>query len=94
MFSQLGDKKNMARVRDDFAKILNGILVEAIGALYRQLVRIIRPSWWRDAIKNRMILFSRKGLYAINVQCIVDHRRLVSYAFYSHQGGSRDSSYL
>ena len=57
------------------------------------LVRIVRPGW-RDRILNPVTFFSRKGFYALNVQCIVDDRKKVLWVSYSHKGGSHDSSCL
>ena len=48
----------------------------------------------RDLIMNPVSFFSRKGFYALNVQCIVDHRKKVLWVSYSHKGGSHDSSCL
>ena len=91
MLEYLGDERAMAKVSHGFAKRSGGILVGAIGALDGWVVRIVRPGWI-DAIKNPMSFFSRKGFYALNVQCIVDDKKRVIWASYSHKGGSHDSS--
>ena len=56
------------------------------------LVRIQRPSLWRDGVLNVTSFFSRKGFYALNVQVIVDDKKRVLWVSYSHKGGSHDSS--
>ena len=38
--------------------------------------------------------FSRKGFYALNVQCIVDDKKRVIWLSYTHKGGSHGSSFL
>ena len=92
MVKYLGDKEAMARVSAGFSKRSNGVLIGAIGAIDGWLVRIVRPSWFRDRIKNPTTFFSRKGFFALNVQCIVDDRKKVLWVSYSHKGGSHDSS--
>ena len=92
MVKYLGDKEAMARVSAGFSLRSNGVLKGAIGALDGWLVRIVRPSWFRHAIKNPTTFFSRKGFFALNVQCIVDDRKKVLWVSYSHKGGSHDSS--
>ena len=57
-----------------FAKRSNGVLVGAIGAIDGWLVRIVRPGF-KDSIMNPVAFFSRKGFFALNVQCIVDDRK-------------------
>ena len=89
MKKYLGDKEAMAKVSKGFAKRSDGVLVGAIGAIDGWLVRIICPGM-RDLIMNPVSFFSRKGFYALNVQCIVDHRKKVLWVSYSHKGGSRD----
>ena len=93
MSKYLGDKQAMAKVSAGFSKRSNGLLIGAIGAIDGWLVRIVRPGW-RDRIVNPVTFFSRKGFYALNVQCIVDDRKRVLWVSYSHKGGSHDSSCL
>jgi len=93
MMKYLGNKRAMSRVSAGFSKRSNGVLIEAIGAIDGWLVRIVRPGW-RDLILNPVSFFSRKGFYALNVQCIVDDRKKVLWVSYSHKGGSHDSSCL
>ena len=91
MTKYLGDEMAMAKVSHGFSKRSRGIFKGAIGALDGWVVRIVRPGW-RDKIKNPMSFFSRKGFYALNVQCIVDDKKRVLWVSYSHKGGSHDSS--
>ena len=39
-----------------------------------------------------MHFFSRKGFYALNVQCVVDHDNIILWASTYHKGESCDSS--
>ena len=90
----LGDPDAMAKVSAGFSRRSHGVLQGAIGAIDGWLVRIVRPSLTRDGIKNVMNFFSRKGFYALNVQCIVDDKKRVIWLSYKHKGGSHDSSCL
>ena len=92
MVKYLGDEEAMAKVSAGFSKRSNGVLQGAIGAIDGWLVRIVRPNWFVDGIKNPSTFFSRKGFFALNVQCIVDDRKKVLWVSYSHKGGSHDSS--
>lgn len=73
----LFDVGALTKVSNGFARLSNGILKGAIGAIYGWLERIIRPSLWIDLIKNPTSFFSRKELYALDAQCIVDHQKRV-----------------
>ena len=84
----------MAKVSKGFSKRSNGVLKGAIGAFDGWLVRIVKPSKKRDGIRNQLAFYLRKGLYALNVQCIVDDKKRVLWVSYSHKGGSHDSSCL
>ena len=55
----LEDEAAMQKVSDGFSKRSNGVFKGAIGALDGWLVRIIRPSHWRDGILNITAFFSR-----------------------------------
>ena len=92
MYDYLDDQQAMQKVSDGFSRRSNGVFKGGIGALDGWLVRIIRPCWWRDGFKNITAFFSRKGLYALNVQVIVDDKKRVLWLSYSHKGGSHDSS--
>ena len=52
------------------------------------------PSCFYDAIKNPTTVFSRKGLFALNVQCIVNDRKKVLWVSFYRKSGSHDSSYF
>ena len=90
--SYLNNEDAMAAVSEGFSKRSNGVLKGAIGALDGWLVRIQRPSYYFDKITNPVAFFSRKGFYALNVQCIVDHNKKILWASYKHKGGSHDST--
>ena len=94
MKSYLEDEEAMARVSKGFSLRSNGVLKGAIGAIDGWLVKIIRPSWRLDRVRNPVAFFSRKGFFALNVQCIVDDKKRVLWASYLHKGASHDSSCL
>ena len=56
----LGDTDAMAKVSAGFSKRYHGVLQGAIGAIDGWLVRIVRPNFKRDGIKNIMIFFLGK----------------------------------
>ena len=72
MENYLDDLAEMKSVSHGFSKRSNGILKGAVGAIDGWLVRIGKPSMYRDGMKNPTSFFSRKGFYALNVQVIVD----------------------
>ena len=92
MEDYLNDLSEMKFVSNGFSKRSNGLLSGAIGAIDGWLVRIGKPSMHKDGQKNPTSFYSRKGFYALNVQCIVDHRKKVRWVSYSHKGASHDSS--
>ena len=50
----------MEKVSRDFSKRSTGILKGAIGPIDGWRVRIVRPSWIRDGVRNPTTFFSRK----------------------------------
>ena len=88
----LCDKDAMARVSHGFSKRSNGVLKGVIGAIDGWLVKIRRPNHHCDDITNAVPYFSRKGYYALNVQCIVDDRKKVLWAKFNNKGASHDST--
>ena len=77
-----GGKENMARVSKYFSNRSNGILKGGISALDGWFVRVVKSGWCRDACRNPTTCFSKKGVYALNVQFIVDDRKSsVGYLF-------------
>jgi len=88
----LSNPEALRRVSAGFSQRSNGVLRGAIGAMDGWLVKIIRPSWRLDKIRNVVGFFSRKGFYALNVQCMVDHQKKVLWASYDNRGSSHDSS--
>lgn len=75
MTKYLGDDNVMDKVSLGFAKVSNGSLKGALRAFDGWLLRIVNAFLLRDMVKNPTILFSRKGFYALNYQCIVDNRK-------------------
>ena len=57
MYDHLEDKAAMQKVSDGFSRRSNGVFKGTIGALDGWLVRIIRPSYWRDGILNITLFF-------------------------------------
>ena len=94
MNAYLEDEMAMSRVSKGFSLRSNGVLTGAIGAIDGWRVKIIRPSWRLDRVRNPIAFFSCKGFYALNVQCVVDHDKTVLWASTYHKGGSHDSSAL
>ena len=93
MDAYLNNPEALERVSHGFAQRSNGILVGAIGAIDGWLVKISKPSRrWDGHIKNVVGFFSRKGFYALNVQCLVDHEKKVLWAKINNKGSSHDSS--
>ena len=74
MKKYLNDEQTMACISDGFSNCSYGILKGAIGATAGWLVRIVRPLFRVNVIKNIVSFFSRKGFYGLNVQIIVDDK--------------------
>ena len=92
MEAYLRDITTMKVVSNGFARRSNGLLQGAIGAIDGWLVRIQRPSSSRDGVTHSTSFYSRKGFFALNVQCIVDDQKRILWASYSNNGSSHDSS--
>ena len=75
-----------------FSTRSNGVLAGAIGAIDGWLVKITRPYFSRDGVNNPSTFFSRKGFYALNVQCMVDNNKKVLWASFSNKGSMHDSN--
>ena len=88
----LNDIEAMNRVSRGFSRRSNGVLKGCIGAIDGWLVKIRRPTSWLDGLINPVPFYYRKGYYALNVQCIVDHRKKVLWAMYNNKGASHDST--
>ena len=71
----LNDIEAMNYLSHGFTPRSNGFLKGCIGAIGGWLVKIRRPTSWLDGPNNPVPLYSRKGCYALNAQCIVDHRK-------------------
>ena len=90
--SYLNDEEELNRVSVGFSQRSNGVLIGAIGAIDGWLVKIKRPTSTLDKIRNVVGFFSRKSFYALNVQCIVNHEKIVLWAKCNNRGSSHDSS--
>ena len=82
----------MHKVSVGFSQRSNGVLKGAIGAIDGWLVKITCPYESRDGIRNPSTFFSRKGFYALNVQCMVDDKKRVLWASFSNKGSMHDSN--
>ena len=91
MIKYLINIEAMNRVSCGFSRRSNGVLKGCIGAIDGWLVKI-RPNSWLDGAINPVPFYSRKGYYALNVQCIVDGRNKVLWAMYNNKGASHDST--
>ena len=85
----LQDQQNRNEIRRNFSTRSAGILDGCIGALDGWLVRISCPTV--REVNNPGKYFSRKGFYAINVQAIVDKKRIL-WRYIGEKGCSHDSS--
>ena len=92
MLKYLNNFEDMSKVSKGFAVRSNGVLKGCIGAIDGWLVKIARPCSWWDGLINPVPFYSRKGYYALNVQCIVDDRKKVLWAMYNNKGASHDST--
>ena len=88
----MNDEEAMRQVAVGFSKRSNGVLRGAIGAIDGWLVKIQRPWKIRDNVSDPASFFSRKGFYALNVQCMVDDKKRVLWSSFSHRGSSHDST--
>jgi hypothetical protein len=70
----------------------NGVLSGCIGALDGWLVKIRKPSFKKDGIRNAAGYYSRKGFYAINCQVIVDHKKRILWRSIKCRGAEHDST--
>ena len=92
MLKYLNNIEAMNRVSCVFSRRSNGVLKGCIGAIDGWLVKIRRPHSWLDGAINPVPFYSRKGYYALNVQCIVDHQKKVLWEMYNNKGASHDST--
>ena len=92
MMKYLNNFEAMSKISKGFVVRSNGVLKGCIEAIDGWLVKIVRPcSWWDDLI-NPVPFYSRKGYYALNVQCIVDDWKKILWAVYNNKGVSHDNT--
>ena len=84
----------MKKVAIGFSCHSNSVRRGAIGAIDDWLVCITRPWEYFYDVASLVTFYSRNDVYALNVQCLVDHEKIVLWAFYSHRGSSHDSTYF
>ena len=82
----------MKKVAIGFSCHSNSVRRGAIGAIDDWLVCITRPWEYFYDVASLVTFYSRNDVYALNVQCLVDHEKIVLWAFYSHRGSSHDST--
>ena len=92
MIKYLNNIEAMNRVSCGFSRRPNGVSKGCIGAIDGWSVKIRRQNVWLDGAMNPVPFYSRKGYYALNVQCIVDHREKVLCSMFNNNGVSHDST--
>ena len=83
----------IAKVSADFPRghmvFSNRILVQLIDGWFVQYAQASE-----EMASKIFSAFSRKGCYALNVQCIIENNKRVTWLSYKHKGGYHDSSCL
>ena len=85
----LDNKANSNRIRREFSSKTEGILSGCIGAVDGWLVKILSPT--TNEVPNPGSYFSRKNVYGLNVQVIVDKRKRILWRHIGEVGSSHDS---
>ena len=75
MVKYLGDKEAMAKVSAGFSKRSLGVLKGAIGAIDGWLVRIVRPSYSRDGLRNIVSVSRERGFMPLMCNTLLMIRR-------------------
>ena len=83
----------MRHFSNGFSQMSNGVLKGSIGAIDGWLVRILRPSLLKNGLKSAISFYSRKHVYALHIQVVVDDQKKVPWLEYSN-GGLHDSRYF
>ena len=83
------DKANSNRIRREFSSKTGGIINGCIGAVDGWLVKIRSPSM--NEVVNPGKYYSRKNVYGINVQVIVDKKKKILWRHIGEVGSSHDS---
>ena len=88
----LDDANDMLQISKVFATKgrSQGILAGIIGALDGWLVKICKPKLC-EGVRNPGTYFSRKGFFALNVQCIVDRNKKIIWRAINAKGSEHDS---
>ena len=77
-YNYLYNDNRVNQTKQDFANGSNGgILSGVIGALNGWLVKIAKPSCTKDKVVNPGHYYSRKGHHVVNVEAIVDKKRII-----------------
>ena len=82
-------KANNDRIRREFSSKTEGIMNGCIGAVDGWLVKIRAPTM--NEVPNPGKYFSRKNVYGLNIQVIVDKRKRVLWRHIGEVGSSHDS---
>jgi len=88
----LNNEERMRNVAREFAVGSGGILAGCIGALDGWLVKILKPNKDKDGVDNVGGYWSRKGFFAVNVQVIVDKKKMVLFRSIKCRGAEHDST--
>jgi hypothetical protein len=88
----LNNEERMRNVACEFAVGSGGILAGCIGALDGWLVKILKPNKDKDGVDNVGGYWSRKGYFAVNVQVIVDKKKMVLFRSIKCRGAEHDST--
>ena len=81
--------KNMGRIRNEFSNKTNGIIAGCVGAVDGWLVKIRSPQF--NEVDNPGKYYSRKQVYGITVQVIVDKKKRVLWRYIGEMGSCHDS---
>jgi len=85
------DELRMREVSDHFFNASQGVMSGCIGALDGWVVKIRAPSR-RDGVSDPASFYSRKGYHGLNVQAIVDKRKIFLYRSIISRGAEHDST--
>ena len=85
----LNNDARMEQIGREFGEKTEGVFTGCFGALDGWIVKIYCPS--NSEVDNPGKYFSRKGVYAINVQVIVDKKKRVLWRYIGSMGSNHDS---
>lgn len=85
--------EQLDKIEQKFAGVTGGVVRGCIGALDGLCLRIKRASKGTKArqVANPAAYYTRKGFYALPLQCICDKRSLMRYVGITQPGSAHDS---